>query len=162
VNDQNARYVRLRHTAAGALAALAAVGAIAGTAALAANTHAKPHRHGRVADGSPTTSAPTKTPTSPGPDKTRGSQPPASPRPFLNAIQQLVDNGTITAAQGQAVDDQIRRGYIDPSTLSGFSQSQLQAVEQALGNAKRALGPTTSPTGGKNPMPQQDAKHRHS
>ena len=161
MNDQPARYARLRHTATGALAALAAVGAIAGATALAANQHARPRHRGKVADGTPTTSTPTKTPASPGPSKTEGSQPAASPQPFLNAVQQLVDNGTITAAQGQAVDAQIQRGYFDSSTLTGFSQSQIQAVEQALTTTKMAMEPSGPVGGGKSPTSQPDAKHRH-
>jgi hypothetical protein len=166
VNDQHARYVRLRHTAAGALGALAVVGAIAGATALAANSHAKPHRHAAVANDPTKTPAPGTNPTkTPAPGKHRTPQPPQAydpNNPFLIAIRQLVNDGTITAAQAQVVDDQILQGYIDPSTLSGLTQSQLQAVEQALSNTKRAMGPTVSPAGGKNPTPQQDAKHRHS
>lgn len=128
MNDHNDRHSRLRHTATGALTALAAVGAIAGTTALAAEPHARPHRHathrqGRVANGG-ATKTPTSTP-----------QPPANPQPFLNAIEQLVDNGTITATHGEAVDSQLRQGYFDSSTLTGFTQAQIQAVEQALTNA---------------------------
>ena len=75
------------------------------------------------------------------PDKTHAPQPGANPQPFLNAIQQLVDNGTITAAEGQAVDREIQAGqgrYAD-ARVSGFTQAQLEAVQQALGNTKRAL-----------------------
>jgi hypothetical protein len=135
VNDQNNRYARLRHTATGAVAALAAVGAIAGTAALAAKPHANTHRHATLANGS------TKTPTPPEPDKNHSPQPSPNPQPFLNAIQQLVNNGTITATQGQTVDREIQAGRIDTDTLasSGFTPTQLQAVQQTLGNAKRAL-----------------------
>jgi hypothetical protein len=150
VNDQNGRYARVRYTATGALAALAAVGVIAGTGALAANPHAKTHGHAALANGSTT-----KTPASPVPDKTHTPQPSANPQPFLNAIQQLVDNGTITATDGQAVDREIQAGRIDTDTLTGFTQAQLQAVEQALSNAKRALAPgvTGAPTSPKEPPP---------
>jgi hypothetical protein len=135
VNDQNARYARLRHTATGALAALVVVGAIAGTAALAAKPGARTRGHATVAK-----SGATKTPASPLPVKTHAPQPSANPQPFLNAIQQLVDNGTITATEGLAVDREIQTGRVDTDTLasSGFTQAQLQAVQQALGNAKRA------------------------
>jgi hypothetical protein len=136
VHDQNGRYGRLRYTGTGALAALAAVGVIAGTGALAAKPRAKPHRTAAVANGSAT-----KAPTSPVPDKTHTPQPPVNQHPFFNAIQRLVDNGTITATEGQAIDRDIRTGRVDADTLasSGFTQSQIQAVQQALGNAKRAL-----------------------
>jgi len=135
MNDQDARYARLRHTATGALAALAAVGAIAGTVALAATTHAKTQGHATVAN------CPSKTPTSPAQDKANAPQPPVNHQPFLNAIQQLVDDGTITATEGQIVNREIVAGTVDTDTLtsSGFTPAQLQAVQQALGNAKRAL-----------------------
>jgi hypothetical protein len=164
VNDQNGRRARLRYTATGALAALAAVGAIAGAAALAANPSAKTHGHAAVASG-----LTTKTPASSVPDKTHAPQPAVNQQPFFNAIQRLVDDGTLTATEGQAVDREIRAGTIDTDTLTGFTQAQLQAVQQALSNAKRALAPavtgalrtpkspppaeTGAPSGGKQPPP---------
>ncbi len=135
MNDQSGRSARLRNFAAGALAALAVVGAIAGTAALARQSHAKTH-HAAIASGRVT-----KKLTSPVPDKAHAPQPTVNQQPFFSAIEQLVDNGTITAAEGQAVDREIRAGRIDTDTLasSGLSRTQLQAVNQALGNIKRAL-----------------------
>ena len=127
MNDQPAKYARFRHTATGALAALAAVGLIAGGTALASRPHHKPQHHAKVANGTAT-----KTPTS-------SPQPPANPQPFLNAVGQLVDNGTISTTQGQAVDQQLRQGYFDSSTLTGFTQAQIQAVQNAISNAKQAL-----------------------
>jgi hypothetical protein len=134
MSDQPSRYRRLRYAATGALAALGAVGAIAGATALAAKPHAGPHRYVKPASGGTT--------------KTRASAPQqaGSPQLFVNAIHQLVDNGTITAAQGQVVDAQIDRGYFDSSTLTGFSQSQIQAVQQTLSDTKRTLGPATKGT----------------
>jgi hypothetical protein len=124
--------------------ALAAVGAIAGTGALAAN----PHHHATVATDS------TKTPISPAPAKTHTYQP-GSDQPFLNAAQRLVNDGTITPEQGQVLDRAIRTGRIDTDTLAsgGFTQNQIQAVEQALGDAKRALAPRVAgaPPAGKQP-----------
>jgi len=69
------------------------------------------------------------------------SRPPVDHQPFLDAIQQLVDNGTITAGEAEVVDREIVAGRVDTDTLasSGFTAAQLQAVQQALGNAKRAL-----------------------
>jgi hypothetical protein len=136
VNNQNDRHARLRYTATGALAALAAVGAIAGVAALAAQPPAKKHGPAAVANG-----AATKTPTSPVPDKTDAPWPPVNHQPFFNAIQQLVNNGTITPTEGQAVDREIQAGRVDTDTLtsSGFTPTQLQSVQHALGNSKRVL-----------------------
>jgi hypothetical protein len=135
VSNQNSRSARLRYTATGALAALAVVGAIAGTAALAANPPAKARDHLAATNCAATT----KTPASSAPDKARAPQSGGSPQPFLNAVQRLVDNGTIIATEGQAVDQEIQQGRIDTQTLGGFTANQLQAVEQALANTKRSL-----------------------
>jgi hypothetical protein len=156
VNDQNGRHARLRHTAIGALAALAAVGAIAGTAALAANPGAKTPGRAAVGNG-----AATKTPTSPAPTKTHTSQP-GSSQPFLTAIQRLVNDGTIAATQGQFLDREILVGRVDTDTLasSGFTPTQLQAVQQALENTKSALAPAARPpVAGKTSAPPQNASN---
>jgi hypothetical protein len=141
MNDRNGRYARIRYTATGAVAALVIVGVIAGTAALAAKTPTKPHHPVAVPSR-----VRTKTPALGVPDKTGTPPPPANPQPFLNAVQQLVDNGTITAADGQALDRQIAAGRIDTDTLAGFTPAQLQAVQQALGTAKRALAASVNRT----------------
>jgi hypothetical protein len=134
VSDQDRRHNRLRYSATGALAALAAVGAIMVSGAFGASRHG--HHHATAAN------APrSKTPTSPSPAKRHVSQP-GSDQPFLNAIQQLVADGTITSSDAQMIDRQIRAGRIDTDTLTGLSQSQVQAVEGALDNAKRALAPS--------------------
>jgi hypothetical protein len=61
--------------------------------------------------------------------------------PFVGAVQRLVNDGTITKTDGQAVDREILAGGIDTRTLasSGFTRTQLQAVERTLANTKRAL-----------------------
>ena len=152
MNDQIPRYVRLRYTATGALAALVAAGAIAGTVALAAGPHAKAHGRAAAVSGPRA-----KTPGSPL-EKTQAPQPPVNHQPFLDAIQQLVDNGTITATEAQVVDSEIVAGRVDTDTLasSGFTSAQLDAVQQALGNAKRALAPAAgvagAPGGGKSAL----------
>lgn len=135
MNRQDGRYVRLRYTATGALATLAAVAAIAGTVALAAGLGAKTHGHAPVASGSAT-----KTPTPPVPGKTNTPQP-GSAQPFLNDVQRLINAGTISAAEGQILDREIQVGRVDTQTLasSGFTPTQLQGVQQALSNTKRAL-----------------------
>jgi len=133
VTDQNGRSARLRYTATGALAALAVAGAIAGTAALAAKPHASTSCQAVVAKGGVA-----QPPTSKVPGNAASSQPDSS-QPFLTAVQRLVNDGTITAAEGQAVDREIQASRFDPNTLSGFTQAQLQAVDQALANTKRAL-----------------------
>ena len=139
MNDRHNRYLRLRYTAAGAVAALAAVGAIAGTTVLAATPRDKTAGHVATASGSALKQPSQASPPVPG--KTASPQP-GSSQPFLTAAQRLVDAGTITAAQGQTLDREIMTGGVDTQALasSGFTQNQLQAVQQALTNTKRALG----------------------
>jgi hypothetical protein len=136
VNDQSNRSTRLRYTATGALAALAVVGAIAGTAALAAKPSAHSPRQALVASCNAT-----KAPAPTVKDKTGTPEPPANPQPFLDDVQRLVDNGAITAAEGQVVDREIDAGRIDTDSLTaaGFTPGQLQAVQQALSSTKRGL-----------------------
>ena len=150
MNDHGPRYVRVRQTAIGALAALAAVGAIASAAALAS----KPHLHHAAMHGSKAQSPSDQVqgqsqPPQPGTVKTRGSQPAPNPQPFLDAVAQLVDNGAITAAQGRIVDDQIRTGRVDTDALvkAGFTRSQADAVQQALGSVKQSMAPSSPPRG---------------
>jgi hypothetical protein len=136
VKDHDQRYARLRYTAAGAAATLAVVGAIAGTAALAAKPSAHTPRRALVANCDATKTA------APGvKDKTGAPEPPANPQPFLDDIQRLVDNGTITAAEAQVVDREIQAGRIDTDSLraAGFTQAQFDAVQQALSSTKRGL-----------------------
>jgi hypothetical protein len=133
MNDRNGRYARLRYTAAGAAAALALVGAIAGAAALAASPHAKVRGHVATANCDTTTTS--------APDKAAAPHSSADPHRFLDDIQRLVDDGTITATEGQTVDREILAGKVDTDSLasSGFTPSQLVAVQQALSSTKRAL-----------------------
>jgi len=121
VKDRNDTHARIRHTATGAVAALVAAGAIAGAVALAAGPNAKTQGQATV------------------PDKTQAPRPAVDHQPFLNAVQQLVSDGTITAAEGQAVDREVVAGRVDTATLRGFTPAQLQAVQEALGNAKMAV-----------------------
>lgn len=138
VNDRHGRYVRLRYTATGALAALAATGVLAGTGALAAGPPAKQRGQAAVASGPKVASCPSKT-SAPSGQAKRGA--PGSSRPFLAAVGRLVDDGTISAAQGQTVDHEIQTGNIETDALAsgGFTPAQVQAVQRALANAKRAL-----------------------
>ena len=120
MNDQNGRYARLRYTATGAIAALATAGAIAGAVALAASPPAKTSGHAAAA-----TSGVTKPQGAPV-EKSRGQAPAAGPQLFLNAVQRLVDNGAITAAEAQVVDREIQAGRVDTDTLAaaGFTPAQ--------------------------------------
>lgn len=144
MNDQSGKYDRLRYTAAGALATLAAVGAIAVSGAFAAKPHAK--------TGAPAaTGGQVKSPAYPLPTKTQEPPPPGVPQVFLNAIQRLVNDGTITAAEARVVDREIVAGRVDTDSLtaSGFTPAQLQAVQTALGSTKAALAATMHGSGQK-------------
>jgi hypothetical protein len=137
MDECKTKHDRIRHTATGALAALIVVGAIAGGSALAANPQAK--TGGRVAPKALAAKAASFV----APDKSRVARPPVDQQPFFNAVHRLVQDGKITAAQGQIVDAEILTGRVDTDTLAarGFNAAALQAVQQALGNAKRALAP---------------------
>jgi hypothetical protein len=131
VDDQPSRSARLRYTATGAVVALAVAGAIAGAGALAAKPPAAKPPAAKPAAVTPAVAKP----------PAANHAPAADPRAFLNDVQRLVANGTITAAEGRAVDREIIDGRIDTGTLasSGFTPSQLDAVQHALVNTKRGL-----------------------
>jgi hypothetical protein len=142
MNDQTGRSARIRHTAVGALAALAAVGAIAVVSA--------------TADTNPPAPKPPVQVTGPA-----QSVPPA----LQSGVQQLVNNGTITAGQGQTLDSDIKAGTVHPDQLAsqGFTPAQIDAVQQMLRNAKLQLaaggnGPGSTPTVQKR---HSHPKHHH-
>jgi hypothetical protein len=118
MNDQNGRDARIRYIAAGALAALAAGGAIAAVDATAGTTPPSPKPSVQVT----------------GPAQ---SVPPA----LKNAVQQLVNNGTITAAQGQTLDSDIEASNVHADVLvsQGFTQTQIEAIGQMLTSTKLQL-----------------------
>jgi hypothetical protein len=147
VSDQESRSARLRYTATGALAALVAAGAIAGTVALADSPPAAKTPCQPAATSGPGMTGPGKTdPGKTDPGKVGAPQPAATPQPFLNAVQRLVGDGTITGAEGQALDREIVSGRVDTQTLTsdGFTPAQIDAVQQALGNSKQALAATVA------------------
>lgn len=152
LNEQHGKWTRVRYTVTGALAALAAVGAIAGSVALAGSP-------AKVAHAATTTAgAVTKTPTAGLPTTTQGSEAsPNSNQPFLSAVAQLVSHGTITAAEGQTLASDVQAGGVDTDALavSGFTQQQLQAVQQALGSAKESIA-----NGARNGPPRKPLRSR--
>jgi hypothetical protein len=133
MSDPKARLARLRHTAVGALAALAIVGAIAGIAAEAKTP-------GKRAHASASSGAAAKTPPAEG--KAHAAQPGAD-QPFLGDARQLVGDGAITPAEGQVLEGEIESGTVDSGALAaaGFTATQVQAVEAALSTSKEALAP---------------------
>ena len=72
------------------------------------------------------------------------------PGPFLAAVAQLVQAGTITDAQAQVVDADIQAGSIDPQQLvaSGtLSSAQMQAVNDRLVAVKESVRPANQDNG---------------
>ena len=72
------------------------------------------------------------------------------PGPFLAAVAQLVQAGTITDAQAQILDADIQTGSIDPQQLvaSGtLSSAQMQAVNDRLVAVKQSLRPANQDSG---------------
>jgi Asp-tRNA(Asn)/Glu-tRNA(Gln) amidotransferase B subunit len=70
--------------------------------------------------------------------------PAGTPHQFLDAVAQLVQAGTISAAQGRAVDAQIQTGSMDPQQMvsSGvLTASQMSAVNDKLRAVKESLAP---------------------
>jgi len=131
---------RIRYTATGALTTLAVVGAIAGSTALAKGDHRTHVRAAPAKSGTNPAVGPAKTPVSPTPNKSHANQP-GSDQPFLNAVQRLVSNGAVSAAEGQALDTQIETGTVDTDTFAsdGLTATQVQAVEDALTSTKESL-----------------------
>jgi hypothetical protein len=71
------------------------------------------------------------------------------PAPFLAAVTQLVQAGTINDSQARILDADIRAGSIDPTQLVAngtLSSAQMQTVTDRLGAVKRSLasGPQQS------------------
>jgi hypothetical protein len=136
------RYARLRHLAAGAFAALAVVGVIAALTAAAK----QPPRQARASSADET---PTKTQT-PSPGQKAHEARAGPEQPFLEDVQRLVGQGTLSAGEGQVLEDEARSGTVESQVLSadGFSPSQLDAVQGQLTVTKEALGA----------MPQRESK----
>lgn len=73
------------------------------------------------------------------------------PGPFIAAVAQLVQAGTITDAQAQVLDADIRAGSIDPQQLVAngtLSSAQIQAVNDSLVTVKQSLRPANQDSGG--------------
>ena len=124
---------RWRAPVIGAVAGLAVAAAIVGPAALAdsgnGNAPQVVKHHGTPAPG-------------------------GAPHQFPDAVAQLVQAGTITAAQGRALDAQIETGSMDPQQMVArgvLSASQMAAVNDRLVAVKKSLAaqapPLTPPSG---------------
>jgi hypothetical protein len=95
-------------------------------------------------------------------DSGSGSAPPANakragapapggvPHQFTDAVAQLVQAGTISAAQGQAVDAQIETGSMDPQQMVSrgvLTAAQMAAVNDRLIAVKKSLASQAPPPG---------------
>jgi hypothetical protein len=124
----------------GAVAGLAVAASIVGPSAFADNGGgagaAARARAAKAAGAPPATGAPYGV-------KQRGTPAPGGvPHQFTDAIAQLVQAGTITAAQGQALDAQIESGSMDPQQMVSrgvLSASQMAAVNDRLIAIKKSL-----------------------
>ena len=79
--------------------------------------------------------------------------------PFLAAVAQMVQTGTIDEAQAHALDADIRTGRIDTDQLVAngtLSQAQANTVMNRLGAVKRSLAPAA----GQSPSPTAAEKKR--
>ncbi|HYZ79669.1 MAG TPA: hypothetical protein VE571_00290 [Solirubrobacteraceae bacterium] len=162
---------RWRAPTMGAIAGLVVAAAIVGQSALADS------------GGNGGTPATAKAASAPGTDKQGGGQAAGdTPRQFLDAVAELVQAGTISAAQGRAVDAQIQTGSMDPQQMvsSGvLTASQMAAVNDKLSAVKQSLAAQASaqtsestapaacgkrPSGGgtaaRAPAPAGDAPHQ--
>jgi hypothetical protein len=74
--------------------------------------------------------------------QTAAPPPNGVPRQFLDAVAQLVQSGTIDAAQGRAIDAQIETGSMDPGRMVArgvVTASQMAAVNDHLVAVKKGL-----------------------
>ena len=129
---------RWRAALVGAAVGLAVAMAVAGQAALASGGRAAPPTAAaKVAHTSDLASSK---------QAARAQAPASGPGPdqFLAAVARLVRAGTITSAQAQVLDADIRSGSIDPDQLvaSGtLTSAQMHAVNDRLVAVKRSLVP---------------------
>ena len=69
--------------------------------------------------------------------------------PFLAAVTQMVQAGTINDAQARVLDADIQKGRIDPDQLVAngtLTSAQAQAVMDRLGAVKRSMAPPAQPS----------------
>jgi hypothetical protein len=127
---------RWRAPVIGAAAGLAVAAAIVGPAALADSGGNAGAAAKAKAAGAPGTAAPHVA-------KQRGTPAPGGvPHQFTDAIAQLVQAGTINAAQGRALDAQIETGSMDPQRMVSrgvLTAAQMAAVNDRLVAVKKSL-----------------------
>ena len=137
---------RWRAPIIGAATGLVVAAAVVGQSALASGTNnATPHAKARAATASGSgCGAPAGSPEAKGPSQGPG------PAPFLAAVAQLVQAGTINQYHANVLDAGIRAGSIDDSQLVAngtLTSAQMQAVENRLMAVKRSLAPAGQQSG---------------
>ena len=151
---------RWRAPIIGAVTGLIVAAAFVGTAALASGG-------GTPTTPSATTTAPASgidcAPGAAGVAKTPGG--PSSgpgPAPFLAAVAQLVQAGTINQAQARVIDADVQAGRVDPDQLVAngtLTQAQADTVMARLGAVKRSLAPGGQPSADAQAAARKRAHH---
>jgi hypothetical protein len=140
---------RLRAPVAGAVTGIVVAAAIVGSSALASGGGAAPSKPAAKTATAPNTDCGAPAPT-PGAKSPSGPSAGPGPGPFLAAIAQLVQAGTINDAQARVLDADIRAGSIDPNQLVAngtLSSAQVQTVMERLGAVKRSLATEAGASG---------------
>jgi hypothetical protein len=126
----------------GAVTGMVVAAAVVGSSALASGGGAPaPRTAATIARASIDCGAPAAGAEAKGPG---GPSAGPGPAPFLAAVAQLVQAGTINDAQARVLDADIRAGSIDSNELVAngtLSSAQMQAVMERLGAVKRSLAP---------------------
>ena len=135
---------RWRAPLTGAVTGIVVAAAVVGSSALASGGSAPATRtapavaRASIDCASPATSAGVK-----GPSDGPGDA------PFLAAVAQMEQAGTIDQAQARVLDVDIQKGRIDPDQLVAngtLSQAQADTVMERLGAVKRSLAPGAQQT----------------
>jgi hypothetical protein len=159
---------RWRAPIIGAVTGLLVAAAVIGPSALASGPTTTP--------GSDTTPTTTGTPSTTKAPATNCDAPPPGaqakgpggpsagpgPGPFLAAIAQLVQAGTIDDAQARVLDADIRAGSIDSNQLVAnrtLNSSQLQVVMERLAAVKRSLAPAGQPSADAKAIERKRSQH---
>jgi hypothetical protein len=139
---------RWRAPVAGAVTGIVVAAALVGTSALASGGGAPaPRTAAKIARASIECGAPPAGAEAKGPG---GPSAGPGPGPFLAAIAQLVQAGTINDAQARVLDADIRAGSIDPNQVVAngtLSSAQVQTVMERLAAVKRSLAPESETSG---------------
>jgi hypothetical protein len=159
---------RWRAPIIGAVTGLLVAAAVVGSSALASSPSTTPGSETTTSPAA-TTSTPKTAPKvdcnapAPGAPVKRPGGPSSGPgpAPFLAAVAQLVQAGTIDDAQARVLDADIRAGSIDPNQLVAngtLTSAQVQTVTARLSAVKRSLAPE-QPTASTSAIARKRAQH---